>query len=98
MEERCSAAALTGDGEAEGKLPPNPYFACLRKISHACFGCPSPATIRYQSAKQPVSKDHRQHFGDNLCSITLCEEVGNENRDGLVLGFDAAGGRDPRAS
>src|SRR6266849_956997 len=98
MEKGCGSAAIAGNGEAAGKLPPNPHLTCLRKISYARFGRSSFAAIRYQSATRLVSEDHHQRFGDNLCSIALCEEVRDENRDGLVLGLDAAGGRDTRAS
>src|SRR6267143_3688149 len=98
MEKGCGSAAVAGNGEAAGKLPPNPHLTCLRKISYARIGRSSVAAIRYQSAKGLVSEDHRQHLGDSFCSIALREEVRDENRDGLVLGFDAAGGRDTRAS
>src|ERR1700693_339778 len=98
MEKGRGSAAVAGDGQAARKLPPNPYFACLRKISYARIGRSSLAAIRYQFAKRPVSEDHREHIGDNFCSIALREEVRDENRDGLVHGFDAAGGRDTRAS
>src|SRR5208283_5683170 len=98
MEERCGTSPVTSNCQAAGELPPNPYFACLRKISYARFGRSSLAAIRYQFANQLVSKDHRQHFGDSLCSIAICGEVRDENQRSLIFGFDAAVSRDTRAS
>jgi hypothetical protein len=50
MEKGCGSAAVAVNGQTRGKLPPNPYFARLRKISYARVGRSSLAAIRYQSA------------------------------------------------
>jgi hypothetical protein len=57
MEKGRGSAAVAGDGQAARKLPPNPYFACLRKISYARIGRSVWEFLRGGRKKQPYRFD-----------------------------------------